>query len=279
MSALLRRVDRCTLEAARRLREDTAVQGGTSNERNVGLDQEDALHVRTCHHRDITCNLPEDVLRLCAACQDHTKARILLQVLRNLNDEDVSVRAVEGDVTGEEDICTEGVDAGRQCYSVEGAATDIFPRGILVSATLGVFERGLHVEDHCGQFPRSGFAVVRRVGLASDLRGRRKRSTRVHDQGEASHGHPGDGRDGDVSCDDGLWHGGDTGLGDDREGAGISKFDIAVITIFPELALSTSDGLGICRKREEGEENEDASVGKEHRGLENLRKRERVKLH
>jgi hypothetical protein len=38
--------DRCTLKVARRLRQDTAIQGGISNERNVGLDQENALHVR-----------------------------------------------------------------------------------------------------------------------------------------------------------------------------------------------------------------------------------------
>ena len=36
--------------------------------------------------------------------------------------------------------------------------------------------------------------------------------------------------------------------------------------------MNTSDGLGICRKREEGEKNEAASVGREHYGLENLRK-------
>jgi hypothetical protein len=31
--------------------------------------------------------------------------------------------------------------------------------------------------------------------------------------------------------------------------------------------LSASDGLGICRKREEGEDSEAASVGSEHDGL------------
>jgi hypothetical protein len=35
--------------------------------------------------------------------------------------------------------------------------------------------------------------------------------------------------------------------------------------------LSTSDGLGICRKREEGEDSEAASVGSEHDYLKKLR--------
>jgi hypothetical protein len=43
--------------------------------------------------------------------------------------------------------------------------------------------------------------------------------------------------------------------------------------------MITSDVLGIDRrKREEGDENEATMVEKEHRGLKNLRKRERVKL-
>jgi hypothetical protein len=34
-------------------------------ESNVRLYQKDALHVRTCAHHDVACNLPEDVLRAC----------------------------------------------------------------------------------------------------------------------------------------------------------------------------------------------------------------------
>jgi hypothetical protein len=272
--------DRCNLEAALRLRQDTAVQGGLSNECNVGLDQENALHVRFCQHRDIARDLPEDVLWLCAAQQDHFLAHILLQVPRNLNDEDVAEIAAEGNITGEVDICGEGVDAGRQCYSTEDATVDIFPRGIIVKAPCGVGVRGLHVKDHVGQIPRSGRFVVRRVGLARSLTNsgidltisvRGIRSTRVHCQVEASNGDRVDGRDGDVACDVGGGNGGDTGLGDDREVFGISKVDRQFAS--DQQALSTSDGLGICRKREEGEENEeDASVGKEHSGLENVRK-------
>jgi hypothetical protein len=55
--------DRCLLEGTRRLRQDAAVKGGSSHERNSGLDQKDALHVRTSLHRDKACDLPADVLR------------------------------------------------------------------------------------------------------------------------------------------------------------------------------------------------------------------------
>jgi hypothetical protein len=285
--------DRCNLKVARRLRQGTAVQRGTSNERNVGLDQENALHVRSSHNLDIARDLPEDVLRLCAVLQDHILARILLQVPSNLNDEDgigivssIAVRGVESDATGEEDTCAEGVDTGRQHLVGEGAGSEIFPRGIGVRAPRGVRVSALHVADDGDQMRWSGRAVARRVGLAIVLTisfldliisVRGILSTRVHGQkgAEASNGVPGDGVDGDVACDGGLRHGGDASLGKDREVFGISKVDLG----FDKLALSTSDGLGICRKRDEGEENKAASVGKEHRGLEYVRKRERVKLH
>jgi hypothetical protein len=274
MSVSLRRGlgDRCTLKVARRLRQDTAVQGGTSNEVNFGLDQEDALHVRTCHHSGITRDLPEDILRLCAALQDHFIGRILNQVPRNLNDEDVALFAFEVDVTGEFNVRAEGVDSGRQLsgwpaeVAAEEAGSEIDPRGIGVRAPRGVIVRGSHGADRSGQRRRSGFAVARRVGNASDLRGCRIRSTRGHGQRvEASNGGRCDGRDGDVACDGRGRHAIDAGLGKDRVVACISKFDRLFASA--QLALSTSDGLGICRKREEGEENEDASVGEEHRGM------------
>jgi hypothetical protein len=111
--------DRCHLEGNKRLRKDAAVQGGSSLERHVGMGQNDALHVRTYAHRDIPRDLLEDVLRKCAARQDHLLRPILNEVPRRLNDEDVGVRAIEGDVTGKLDVCGEGVDAGIQCYSAE----------------------------------------------------------------------------------------------------------------------------------------------------------------
>jgi hypothetical protein len=81
-----------------------------------------------------------------------------------------------------------------------------------------------------------------------------------------------------MACDGGVCHGGDAGLSKDREVPRNSKGDIGAGFGFLQLTLSTSDGLGICRKRDEGEENEKGSVGKEHRGLEKVRKRKRVKL-
>ena len=54
--------DRCLLEHACCLRKDAAVQGGTSYECNVSLDQKDALHGCTSPHLDIARDLPEDIL-------------------------------------------------------------------------------------------------------------------------------------------------------------------------------------------------------------------------
>jgi hypothetical protein len=63
--------DHRLLEVARRLSEDTADQRGASHEQNIRLNQEDALQYRTCTHFDLTSDLPEDVLRLCAANESH----------------------------------------------------------------------------------------------------------------------------------------------------------------------------------------------------------------
>jgi hypothetical protein len=225
--------DPCHLEVARRLRQDTAVQGGTSSERNIGLDQEDALHMRSFHHRDIARDLSEDVD--CAPFDKNTLLPASCFRFPDLNDEDGvgSRNRHRRHRTGEVDICAEGVDAGRQCYCGEDAAPDIFPRGIVVRAPRGVVVRALHVKDHGDAIPRSALVVVRRVGaIVLTISGidlpisfRRIRSTRVHGQVQANNGARVDGRDGDVSCDGGVGHSGDSGLGDDREVAGISKVD------------------------------------------------------
>jgi hypothetical protein len=49
------------IEGARRLRQDTAVQGGASHEHSLRLDQDDALQMRTYAHLDKSGDLPEDV--------------------------------------------------------------------------------------------------------------------------------------------------------------------------------------------------------------------------
>jgi hypothetical protein len=260
--------DRCLLEVARRLRQDAAFQGGTSLEQNVGLDQEDSLHVRTCVHHGIARDLPEDVLRKCATRQVYARTCDLNQVPSHLYNEDVGGAATEGDVRADGDVRAEGVDAGRQrsgCATVgatESAGSEIDPVGIDVIAPVGVKVRALHVTDRGGQMCRNGCGVVRREGLARDLRGRRELISRVSGQAEASHGGRGDGRDSDVACDGRGGHSVDPTLGEDHVVAGIPEVDSG-----GQFALSTSDGLGMCRKREDGEENEAASVGKEHRGL------------
>ena len=55
--------DSCRLGVARRLRQDAAVKGGTRQEINIGLGQNNALHVRTCAHLDVAFDLPEDLPR------------------------------------------------------------------------------------------------------------------------------------------------------------------------------------------------------------------------
>jgi hypothetical protein len=274
--------DRCHLEVAPRLRQDAAVQGGKSHERNGGLGQNDALHVRTCHYLDIARDLPEDVLCKCPVRQVHNRVCGLQQVPRHLNDEDVGIAlayalacAFEVDGSGDVDVRFEGVDAGRQFIgcatedAAEGAASEIDPRGIGVESLGGISVGGLHGADRGGQSRRNGWSVGCRVGLARDLRGRRKLlSIRAQGEAEASHGFRGDGRDRDVACDDGGGHGGDAGLGEDHVFTGSQEFDRG---FFGQLALSTSDGLGIYRKREQGEENEVESIGREHHGLESFR--------
>ena len=182
--------DCCHLEVARRLRQDAAVQGRSRHEQNVGLDQKDALHMRTLAHNDFTRDLPEDVLRKCAIRQVHLSVRVLQEAPRALNDEDIGfafakARAFEVDIISDADVCAEGVDAGRKFsgFAAEGAAEEacskIDPRDIGVKAHRGVGVRALHVADSGGQIRWNGRRVVRRVGLASDLRCRRKISTQA----------------------------------------------------------------------------------------------------
>ena len=102
------------------MRKDAAVQGGSCHEQNVGLDQKDAFHVRTCAHSDISRDLPEDILRKCAVRQEHIIICGLHEIPRYLNDEDVGVafactmaRALEVDIPRDQDVRAEGVDAGR----------------------------------------------------------------------------------------------------------------------------------------------------------------------
>ena len=49
--------DRCHLEVARCLFQYVASQGGPSHKHNVGLDQQDALHVCTCAHHGVARDL------------------------------------------------------------------------------------------------------------------------------------------------------------------------------------------------------------------------------
>jgi hypothetical protein len=88
---MLRFGDRCYLEVTCRLCQHAAVQRGKGPEQNVGLDQKNALHVRTCADSGMARDLPEDVLRKCAIRQEHIVVRGLHEVTRDLNDEDVGV--------------------------------------------------------------------------------------------------------------------------------------------------------------------------------------------
>jgi hypothetical protein len=192
--------DRSTLEDARRLGQDAAFKGGASHERNARLDQKDTLHVRTCANRDLARDLPEDVLRKCAARQDHILVSSLNQVSRRLNNKDVGACAFDGDVTGEVDVRAEGVDTGRQCNGVEAAGSEVDPCDIGVITPRGVIVRGLHVPDRDVQTRRNVTTVgvetvVRRNCLAAisgDLRGR-PLMTFTTGEAEASHGSRADG--------------------------------------------------------------------------------------
>ena len=110
--ACSRLCDSCRQEVARRLRQDAAVKGGIRLEINLGLGQNDALHVRTCVHLDLARDLPENVLRLSSTYQIDSIACHLFEVPRHLNDEHVSAGALEVDVTSEIKVCAKSVDAG-----------------------------------------------------------------------------------------------------------------------------------------------------------------------
>jgi hypothetical protein len=281
--------DSCHLEVACCLRKDAAVQGRSSLEQNASLDQKDALHVCTCSNLDKALNLPEDILCLYTARQDHFLTRRYHQVPRHLNDEDVVGPASEGDVRVNGDVRLEGVDAvvsvGRLLQSEAANFTrkQIDPRGVGVGAPPCVGIRDLHVADRGGQKRRSGRDVARRVGmiaLPDELRGRGSLCIEGRGQAEAGNCCRGDGRDGDVTCDGGPGHGGDAGLREDRILDGSPELDISGGDQLTFL-LNTSEGLGICRKQGGEEDNGAARFGKEHRGLENLTKydmRELLKL-
>jgi hypothetical protein len=272
--------DGCHLEGAHRLSQDAAIQGGTRLERNSTLAQNDALHVRTCAHRDSASNLPEDVTRNNSAVQGHSEVRRLNESLRNLNDEDGTSISCEVEVPGDLDASAEGVDTSCQWsrgategfdgFTAEDTRSVFDLRAVGGSAPRGIVVCGLHVADRGGQSRLSHSAVARRVGFVGvpELRGRRKPIClicRVQDQGKAGHGGRYSGRHADVAADSGLHHVGDAGLGEDREGAGRPERNRSRISI--ELALSTADGLGSCRKRKgkDGDE-EAASGGREHHG-------------
>ena len=71
--------------------------GGTSLEKSGSFDQKDARRGCTHPHIDKTCDLPEDVLCLCAV-QDDFRVRCENQVPCHLNDEDVVGSSLDGDV-------------------------------------------------------------------------------------------------------------------------------------------------------------------------------------
>ena len=156
---------------------------------------------------------------------------------------------MKGDVRADVDARGEGVDAGRQSEAADFAASDFFPRGVGVDAISGVGVRCRHVKYRGSQKPWSGNGVVRSVGHSRDLRGRRRRSTGGQAQAEAGHSCRCDGRDGDVACDGGRWHGGNARLREDRVVAGSPKVDSWFF-------------VGICRKLVGEEENEAARFGK-----------------
>jgi hypothetical protein len=67
-------------------------------------------------------------------------------------------------------MCAEGVDARCQCLSTDESPLDICARSIVVGAPRGIDVRGLHIEDSVGHFLRGSPAIIRRIGLASELR-------------------------------------------------------------------------------------------------------------
>jgi hypothetical protein len=220
-----RRSDRRTLEDGRRLRQDTAVQSRSSFERSGCLGQEDALHLSNCAHSDRTGDLPKDFVRrrlvVVTIEKSHFRASGELHVPRRLNDVDTG--AIEGEVRVDCDVGAKGVDTGRQSLAADEAAFEIFAVG--VGACGGVGVRSLHVADRGGQDSGSGSDVVRRIGMARDLRGCRSLSIKSADQAKASNGARSDGRDGNVTGDNGVGHGGDAGLCEDGVVTGSSKVD------------------------------------------------------
>jgi hypothetical protein len=176
--------DRSLVEGARCLRKDTTVEGGASFEQCVLLDQEDALHVRTCANSNVTSDLPEDVARLHVATlgKEYIGTISLLKASRRLDDEDVVFRALEVNVATDHDIAIKGVDTFRQSCAPDIAVFSwIRPVIVVVRASRGFVICQLHIADRCGQFLRSGNGVVRGVGRATahDLCGRRKLVFRV----------------------------------------------------------------------------------------------------
>jgi hypothetical protein len=209
------------------LRQEAAVNGGPSLEQNVGLGQNDTLHVCTHAHVDLARDLPEDILRI-NTTQDDLCAPDLLQRTGNLKDEDISRTAREGDVIADGNVSVELVDAG--CQRTDCAAVDTTKDSgtvieMIWSAPRGVGVRVLHVADSSSQLHRSGYGIVRREGLACDLGRFRKHISRVRGQAEAGHGGCGDGRDGDVSGDFRIWYGGDTGRCEDHVVFGTQERD------------------------------------------------------
>jgi hypothetical protein len=180
-----------------------AVQRRAVQELCVRLDQNGSLHNRACAHLDLTGDLPEDFLRKSTVSRAARWTRSSQKAPRRLHDEDSSVvfLSVEDDFAGEGDIDAKFVDASSQSLSSNGAAKVIdLLRG---STSGGVGVRSFHVTDRGGQFTRNYTTVTRRMGLARDLLGFRKLSSRVQDQGNASNDVRSDGRDADVAVDDG----------------------------------------------------------------------------
>ena len=111
---------------------------------------------------------------------------------------------------------------------------------------------------------RNGRAVGRRESLACAELGRcRKCVTRVHGKAEAGNGCCGDGRDGDVSGNDRIWHGGYARLCEDRIVSGTQEIDRGFFR--GSTPNSPSGGHGA----EGGGEDEDEAggVGREEHGM------------
>jgi hypothetical protein len=83
---------------------------------------------------------------------------------------------------------------------------------------------------------------LRSIDIASDLRGCRKRTTRVSDQAEGGNSGRGDGRDAHVASNDGVGHGGDAGLCKDDEVAGSFKANdnLSIVAALTRAAADTN---------------------------------------